>query len=592
MKTLVILAGGQSRRMGQDKTFVNYNGSTFLMKLLTKADPLFDRVVISAGSKEHAAKIYEYLKSNQIVCSRLQPEILVDKYENIGPMGGLLSVFEQTSLSSFAVTAVDLPNADLSVLSYLMDRYLTDLSEKSAVMLAAASGKIESCAAVYGRRSYAQLKTAAENHQYSLLKALGEENIRIFTASELKEENPDFNQIDFEASFHNMNTAEDLKGEISKPAKKMGFGLMRLPLSDPSDWSKIDIIQASKMVDCFIENGFTYFDTAWMYHNFSSEDAVKEILVDRYPRDRFTLATKLPPYFLNCAEDRDRIFQKQLEKTGAGYFDFYLLHDMNSNTLEIFNKYDCFSWLKEKKAQGLVKKIGFSCHDNAAFVEKVLSEHPEMEFVQLQLNYLDWNSDVIESRKCYEVAEKYKKPVIVMEPVKGGTLAALPEEAEAMFRHYDPNASIASWAIRFAASQKNVMMVLSGMSNEQQMQDNISYMKDFRPLNNEEMQMVLKAADIINHKIAIPCTGCSYCLSKCPMEIAIPSYFDLYNTDKRELPEKIAQWSPQADYYDNTKKLHGAPADCIDCGQCEEICPQHLHIRDYLKEVKNYFEKE
>ena len=346
--------------------------------------------------------------------------------------------------------------------------------------------------------------------------------------------------------------------------KKLGFGLMRLPLLDENDGASIDLELTKKMVDAFIKNGFTYFDTAWMYCGFASENATKEVLVKRYPRDSYTLATKLHAGFIKTKEDRDAVFNKQLEKTGVEFFDYYLLHDIGQDHYKIYNDLDCFNWIIDKKEKGLVKHVGFSFHDNAQLLDKVLTEHPEMEFVQLQINYLDWNSEGIQSRKCYEVAKKHNKPVIVMEPVKGGTLAKVPDNVEKMFKDYNSEASIPSWAIRFAASHKNVKMVLSGMSNMEQLMDNMSYMKDFKPLNNEEQDIIMKAVDAINSNIAIPCTGCSYCTEGCPMKIAIPKYFSLYNADLQEVKEK--GWTPQGEYYDRLTHIFGKASDCVACG--------------------------
>ncbi|MGN0171434.1 MAG: aldo/keto reductase [Acutalibacteraceae bacterium] len=372
-------------------------------------------------------------------------------------------------------------------------------------------------------------------------------------------------------------------------AKKLGFGLMRLPLTNADDEASIDLQKTQEMVDLFIERGFTYFDTAWMYCGFASESAVKKVLVDRYPRDRFTLATKLHSNFIKTKEDRDRIFNEQLRKTGVEYFDYYLIHDVGAEHYEIYQALECFDWLREKKAQGLVRNIGFSFHDHAALLDRILNEQPGLDFVQLQINYLDWDSEGVQSRKCYETARKHGLPVIVMEPVKGGTLAQLPKEAAALLQHQHPDWSVPSWAIRFAAGLPGVMMVLSGMSNMEQVLDNTSYMSSFSPLTEQETDTLRQVVDTINRNIAIACTGCSYCTDGCPMSIAIPRYFSLYNADKQEIEGK--GWTIQRGYYDNLTKVFGKAGDCIACGQCESACPQHLPIIRHLKEVAAHFER-
>jgi len=371
--------------------------------------------------------------------------------------------------------------------------------------------------------------------------------------------------------------------------KKLGFGLMRMPQLDAADASKVDVEQVKQMVDMFMAKGFTYFDTAIMYNGFASQRVAKEALVDRYPRDSFTLATKLHNAFFETLEDRDKIFAQQLEQTGAGYFDYYLLHGIESGSYPKYEQLDCFSWLLDKKAEGLVRHAGFSFHGDAELLDEILTKHPEMEFVQLQINYLDWESEWVQSCRVYEVAIQHGKQVIVMEPVKGGTLAKVPEAAEKMLKNAEPNLSVASWAIRFAASLDNVMMVLSGMSSVEQMADNLSYMENFKPLTEDEIALTRKAAQIINSQIAIPCTGCAYCTEGCPMKIAIPQYFSLYNEDMREdLEEK--GWTVNITNYRNLTDKFGRAAECIACGQCEAVCPQHLPIIEKLKDVSAHYD--
>lgn len=366
--------------------------------------------------------------------------------------------------------------------------------------------------------------------------------------------------------------------------KKLGFGLMRLPqLEDGS----VDVELTKRMVDEYLKRGFTYFDTAWMYCNGTSENVVKEAIMERYPRDAFTLTTKLPAYMLKTEADRDKIFNEQRRKTGAEFFDYYLLHDVNSGTLKTFDKLNCFDWIRQKKEQGLIKTMGFSYHDGPELLDEILTKHPDMEIVQLQINYLDWESESVQSRKCYEVARKHGKKVLIMEPVKGGTLANVPASVEEMFKAHDPSMSVASWAVRFAAGLDGVMMVLSGMSNMEQMLDNLSYMEDYKPLTEDEINMVHVAADMINGNITVPCTGCEYCIVNCPMNINIPKCFALYNADKRESAGR--DWTAQVGYYNTMLNTSGNPADCVKCGACEAMCPQHLHIRDYLEDVAAHF---
>lgn len=362
---------------------------------------------------------------------------------------------------------------------------------------------------------------------------------------------------------------------------KLGFGLMRLP-KDKQGQIKLDEVQ--RMVDSYMERGFNYFDTAYVYEG--SEEAIRQTLVEKYPRDVYTLADKLPAWKLTCQEDVERIFQESLNRTGVDYFDFYLLHSVEKSHYPTYEKYQCFDFIQEMKKQGKIKYMGFSFHDDADFLDKVLTEHPEIDFVQLQLNYLDWENGVIQSRRNYEVARKHHKPIIVMEPIKGGTLASFSDDIEKIYKDYAPQKSIASWALRYVASLEGVMTILSGMSNAQQMNDNLDTMTHFEKINNEEAKLIKQVTDQVLSYPTIPCTKCRYCTPGCPMHIQIPDLFTAYNSAKMYGENRR---------YDTYYKDHSTgdyqPAKaCIACGQCESVCPQHLEIISLLKEVSEVFD--
>jgi len=367
--------------------------------------------------------------------------------------------------------------------------------------------------------------------------------------------------------------------------KKLGFGMMRMPLTDKKDQTKVDIGQVCRMVDAFLEQGFTYFDTAYMYHDYMSERVVKEVLADRHPRESFLLATKLPTMMLDKKEDMERIFNEQLEKCGVEYFDYYLLHCLDTRNYNTCKRLGCFEFVMQKKKEGRVRKFGFSFHDKADVLEQILKEHPEVEFVQLQINYLDWENENIQSRKCYETAVKYGKDIIVMEPVKGGMLAQIPDKAEALLKEYDAGSSVASWAIRYAASLDNVFMVLSGMSSYEQMMDNLSYMKEFQPFTDKEDRLLKQVVDVIHQSIAIPCTNCRYCVEACPKNIPIPEYFKIYNQYAR-----FKEGSRTRGRYRRLAQEYAKASECVACKNCEKHCPQSLKISDYMKEVSAVYD--
>ncbi len=372
--------------------------------------------------------------------------------------------------------------------------------------------------------------------------------------------------------------------------KKLGFGMMRLPVTNPEDSKSVDMEQVCRMVDAFMDNGFTYFDTAYMYHGGESEIVARKALVERYPRERFCLASKLPSFLLKQEGDQERIFADQLQKCGVDYFDYYLVHSLNEKNYETVERLKSFAFVSEQKKEGKVRKMGFSFHDSAEVLDKILTEHPEVDFVQIQLNYLDWDHSAIQSGKCYDVCLRHNKQIVVMEPVKGGTLANPPVRASEKLSKAHPDWSAASWAIRFAASCPSVFMVLSGMSNMEQLTDNISYMKDFEPLGDAERAVLADVVQIFHEDIAVACTSCRYCVDGCPKNIEIPKYFALYNAEQADKKGDHRGFSIHQNYYNNYTELYGRASDCIRCRKCEQICPQHIRIVEALKLVAKTFE--
>ena len=366
-----------------------------------------------------------------------------------------------------------------------------------------------------------------------------------------------------------------------KDTPKLGFGLMRLPKKG----LRIDVEQVKTMVDLFLEAGFTYFDTAFVYPG--SEAAIRKALVERYPRDSFTLATKLFAMAAPTEKAARKQFATSLERTGAGYFDYYLLHALMENNYERYEKLHLWDFVREQKEKGLIRNLGFSFHAGPELLDRLLTEHPEVDFVQLQINYADWENPKVTSRLNYETARKHGKLITVMEPVKGGTLANPPEEVRQLFHALHPELSYASWAIRFVASLDGILTVLSGMSNVAQMEDNLSYMKRFRPLDEKEQEAIRRAQQILGNSGAIPCTACHYCVEGCPQQIPIPDIFAAMN---RQLGNGQMASAKEA-YLRAAPEGHRA-SDCVGCRQCEGVCPQHLPITEHLKRAAEMFQIE
>ena len=366
---------------------------------------------------------------------------------------------------------------------------------------------------------------------------------------------------------------------MDRVKKKLAFGCMRLPMKE----GKVDEPQFCQMVDRFIGEGFHYFDTAHGYLDGQSEMAIRACLTSRYPREAYLLTNKLTDSYFKTQEDIRPFFENQLKWCGVEYFDFYLMHAQNAGNYEQFKRCKAYETAFALKGEGKIRHVGISFHDTAELLEQILTDYPEIEVVQIQFNYLDYDDPAVQGRKVYEVCRKHHKPVLVMEPVKGGNLVNLPEDAKKVLNDLN-GGSPASYAIRFAAGFEGMLCVLSGMSSIEQLEDNISYMKDFKPLNETELSAVHKVVDILHSKKLIPCTACRYCVAGCPQKISIPDLFSCMNTK-----ELTHDWN--ADFYYGIHTEQGGKASsCIGCGKCEKICPQHLPIRKLLQDVAKTFE--
>ncbi len=366
---------------------------------------------------------------------------------------------------------------------------------------------------------------------------------------------------------------------------QLGFGAMRLPQTEQNNPQAIDMEEFTKMVDHYMEQGFNYFDTSYAYHNEKSENAIKEALVERYPRESYQIADKIPTWLLQKEEDNERLVNVMLERLGIEYFDVLLIHNINKVFINKAEEANTFEYIKKLKEENKAKKVGISFHDKADLLEEILEKYSDiLDIVQLQLNYLDWENPRVQSKKCHEVCIKYGVEITVMEPIKGGTLVNIAESVKDQFQKYDDSQSIAQWALRFAGSQENVSVVLSGMGNIMEMKENCQTFKDFKQLNQEEQEFLMHMAEEIEKTVAVNCSYCGYCVKECPMNIPIPDFFNLYNN------ETIYHLQANMALYATTATTNAPASSCIKCGKCIDYCTQQLNIPELLEKVVQHFE--
>lgn len=368
------------------------------------------------------------------------------------------------------------------------------------------------------------------------------------------------------------------------PAHKLGFGCMRLPLRDPHDPQSVDLEQFKQMVDVFVEGGGTYFDTAFAYLEGASERALRKALVERYPRESYTIATKCRAWSIESAEVAQRNLSGSLERMGLDYVDFYLLHNLGGARTPVFEEYGMWDFVREQKAAGKIRNWGFSLHDGPEALEDLLTQHPDVDFVQLQVNYMDWEDPLVQSRRCLEVAQVHNVPVVIMEPVRGGCLANLPEVAAAPLLACRPDASLASWGYRFCYDIPNIMTVLSGASTLEQMQQNVAEFKAHTPLSEEERQAIASSLEILQSLGTIACTNCQYCVKDCPQGVVIPDILSLLNL------ETVSKRTSFVKLLYSRQAAAGPASSCIACGACEDMCPQQIDIINQLKVAAELFE--